>query len=184
MPEWVSELREALSVGLGNEPWIATLATVDRVGHPHARCVVVRRIDDDGTMTLVTDARSGKACQARHVPIVQLVTWLPGLRTQYRITARADLISPTDSDPIRLQLWTSLSDETRATFFWPPPGRLRESASEGFPLAVTSDVEPPLEFEVMRLEPERVDRLMLNTLPHTRTEWFADGVWQSRALNP
>jgi PPOX class probable FMN-dependent enzyme len=180
---WIAPLRQALAAEFTSGPVIATLATVDRDGHARARCIVVRRVNDDGTMLMVTDGRSGKACQARHHSQVELVFWLPKARLQFRVKAAARFIAACDGDPLLAEMWQALSDETRATFFWPPPGRTREPDSN-FSRGVSADVEPPVDFEVVVFEVESVDRLDVGCFPHIRTHWVADGVWREQALNP
>lgn len=184
MSLWIGELRDALRSEFGPGPWVATMSTVDRDGMPHGRSVVCRRLEDDGTLWVATDARSAKNGQVRHTPRAELVFWLASRREQFRVAGYVEVLSITDDDPRRLALWNELTDATRATFFWPPPGRPREQSPFAFPLAVSADVEPPEDFELLVLDPERVEHLDLKPSPHRRRRWHADGQWEEEPLNP
>lgn len=183
MDGWIAEVRDAFSTEFDSQPWIATLATVDRDNRPRARNVVVRRMGDDGSIVIATDARSGKACQARHHQDVELVFWLPNRRAQIRIRGLARVISATDNDARLLDVWRTLSDATRASFFWPPPGRPFD-ADASFTTSVGPEVEPPLEFELLVIEPDHIDWLDISEFPHRRGQWVANGEWQFERINP
>lgn len=184
MSDWLAELRSALDAEFGDAPRIAVLATVDRDGRPHGRTVVCRRIEDDGKLWVATDARSSKNGQVRHTPLAELVFWLPSRREQFRLSSLVDVLCSTDDDPRRLALWRELPDSTRAMFFWPPPGRPRDPAPLAFPLSIPPDIEPPEDFEVLILDPERVEHLDLGSSPHRRRRWHGDGDWEEEDLNP
>jgi PPOX class probable FMN-dependent enzyme len=182
-PPWIPILRDALDREFGTAPSIAALATVDRDGKPRVRHVVIRQLGDLGALVVATDARSGKACQLRHRPGVELAFWLPAQRLQFRINGLASVISSTDGDPRWRDQWLSLSDATRATFFWPPPGRPFDAGAR-IETEVAAAVEPPVEFELIVVEPEHVDRLDISVFPHQRARWRAETGWRFEALHP
>jgi len=113
-----------------------------------------------------------------------VVFWLPTLKEQYRVAGVVSVLTSTDDDPRRLTLWRALSDATRAMFFWPPPGRPREADPSAFPEAVGPEVEPPEDFELLLIDPERVEHLDLKPSPHRRRRWHAEGEWEEEELNP
>ncbi len=184
MSEWIGRLRKALDAEYGDRPRVGVIATVDRHGAPHARSVVCRRIEDDGSLWIASDARSGKNMHVRHESRAELAFWLPGLRQQYRVAGVVSVLCATDDDPRRPELWRELSDSARALFAWPPTGRPREEPPDAFPRAVPAEVEPPDEFEVLVIDPERVDHLDLNGHPHRRRRWYGDGEWVEEEINP
>ncbi len=184
MSDWILDLRRALDAEYGDRPRIATLATVDRDGRPHGRSIVCRHIEDSGALWIATDARSAKNGQVRHEPSAELVFWLPTRREQFRVHGVVEILVSTDDDPRRSILWRMLSDATRAMFFWPPPGRPLEPNPSDFPQAVPAEVEPPDDFEVLIVDPLRVEHLDLKPNPHARRRWRAERDWEEELLNP
>jgi len=193
MIEWVNELRTDLGQEFGNTPRVVTLATVDLTGWPHARTVVCRRLDDDGTIYVASDARSQKNVQTRLRGSSEFCFWLPTLRKQYRL--QADIVAVGASVPdgaldveneterVRREVWESMSFSARALFFWPSPGDERTLSDADFPKAV--DVKsPPDAFEVLLAAPRMVESLDLRTHPHTRVRWNVEDQWGGRELNP
>src|SRR5689334_16169437 len=122
MIEWHSMLSQSLQAEYGPRPNVGTLATVDPGGMPRARAVVCRRLAEDGSAYITSDARSGKSQEARANPHAELVFWLPSRREQFRLWGEVERIGPGSSDPELAEAWIQLPAVTRATFFWPQPG--------------------------------------------------------------
>ena len=192
--EWIDELRAALdreqsamsngaSSARRGVPRVATLATVDRSGAPHARSVICRRIDADGLLHFVSDARANKNQDVRGEPRVEVVFWVPSVQAQFRVAGEMRVMSLGQDEPLRRQLWRELTDETRALFHFPTPG-IAVAADEVYPRAVSSDVLPPGTFEVLILKPAQVERLNIATFPHRRRRWRADANWSGVDVNP
>lgn len=185
--EWVDELRAALdreqSNAAGAIPRVATLATVDRSGAPHARGVICRRIEPDGQLLFASDARSDKNLHVRGEPRVEVVFWLPSVQTQFRAAGEMRVTSVGQDEPLRRALWRELTDASRALFLWPTPG-IAVAADEVYPRAVSPDVLPPATFEVLTLKPAQVERLNVATFPHRRRRWRADSNWSGVDVNP
>jgi PPOX class probable FMN-dependent enzyme len=189
--EWIDELRAALdreqsalaSGAARGVPRVATLATVDRSGAPHARGVICRRIDPDGQLYFVSDARSNKNLDVRGEPRVEVVFWMPAVQTQFRVAGEMRVTSLGQDEPLRRELWRELTDETRALFHWPTPG-IAVAADETYPRAVSADVLPPGTFEVLILKPSQVERLNISTFPHRRRRWRSEASWSGVDVNP
>lgn len=182
--EWVNVLRDALHNEFGwDEPRVATLATVDRSDAPHARSVICRRVEDDGRIHVVSDARSEKNAQVRAEKRVELVFWLARQRCQFRIAGEMHVIGFGQDEALRWELWRALSDEARSLFFWPTPG-IAVAQDDEYPQAVSQDVSPPRTFEVLILTPTQAERLALTTHPHRRRRWRADASWTGVDVNP
>ncbi len=181
--EWLVELSAALGTVQRNAPLIATLATVDWQGRPRARSVVCRRIADDGSLWIASDARSEKNEHAKERKQAELVVWLPQPREQFRLFGDVSVLDLSDQTGQRLELWQALTDESRALFFWPTPRMPLESNPAAFPQAIGADKAPPEAFEVIVLRPTQVERLQLQPHPHRRTRWTVEKEWRAEALN-
>jgi PPOX class probable FMN-dependent enzyme len=184
MLQWLVELRSAMDKEFGaTNPRVMTMATVDRSGAPHARSVVLRRLDDDGRLYVASDTRTEKNAQLRGDRRTELVFWLATSRIQFRIFGESNLISFPEDEPLRKEIWRLLSDEARSTLFWPTPG-IAADTDDAFARAVSADVSPPRTFEVLIIEPKQVDRLSLDSHPHRRRVWRADTKWNGVDVNP
>jgi pyridoxamine 5'-phosphate oxidase len=182
--EWLSILRDALHEEYGwNAARVATLATVDRSDAPHARSVICRRIDDDGQLYFTSDARSDKNSQVHAEPRVELVFWLPRSRTEFRVAGEMRIVSFGQDETLRREIWREMSDESRSIFFWPTPG-VAVAGDDVYPEAVSADVNPPANFEILILRPTQVERLVLSVHPHRRRRWRADASWNGVDVNP
>lgn len=183
-PAWVALFQTALDAEHGDRSWVAALATVDHQGRPQARMVVLRRIEPDGSCWIATDARSAKVEQLRRTPLAELVCWLPGRREQFRLAGPVAVVSHDDQDPRRQELWQTLSDPARGLFFSPDPGTPLRTDPAGFTASAPADRPVPRSFELLILQPERVERLELTPFPHRRLRWSASAHWVAEALNP
>jgi pyridoxamine 5'-phosphate oxidase len=156
---------------------------VDRSDAPHARSVICRRIDDDGQLYYTSDARSDKNSQVHAEPRVELVFWLPRSRTEFRVAGEMRIVSSGQDETLRREIWREMSDESRSIFFWPTPG-VAVAGDDVYPEAVSADVNPPANFEILILRPTQVERLVLSVQPHRRRRWRADASWNGVDVNP
>jgi pyridoxamine 5'-phosphate oxidase len=177
MSQWLAILRESVGGEWENPPVIAALATADSTANPHVRHVVCRRIDDEGSIWITSDARSAKDQHVRDNPQVELALWLPQKREQFRIAGTISIESQ------RQEFWRDLSDSTRATFFWPASAEPL-NPEHNFVAAVPADVAPPPNFEVLNLTPQQVEHLELSFHPHRRRRWRRSTNWMPENLNP
>lgn len=178
---WITELRQALRDEFDDAPWVVTLATIDADGSPDARSVICRRVDDEGTLWVASDARSRKNAQLRERQGAAMVFWLPTLRVQIRVRGGCDVLP--SADPQAVPLWHDLTDASRALFLWPAPGEPRKQ-EDVFPQGAPATAPVPPTFEVIRLWPRLVERLDLAVRPHRRRRWRADEGWREVELNP
>jgi PPOX class probable FMN-dependent enzyme len=182
MQEWVNLLKESLATENQNRPSVMILATLSRNGSPRARSIVCRAIDDDGTIWFVSDSRSKKNAQIRNDRRVEVVFWLPALRRQLRIRGEVRVIDA--NAPRRIELWKSLSDETRAMFTWPAPGEDRVDRDNAFAKSLPSDAGPASTFEAIAIHPRLVEQLDLDDHPHARRQWRRKNAWRAERINP
>lgn len=181
--QWLDELRAALGQQYGSQPAVMLLASVDPSGAPHARCLICRRIDETGRIYAATDSRTDKNAQLRADRRAELVFWLPAVSTQFRLSGEARIIAFPEDEPLRRDIWRSLSDQERSTYFWPTPG-IAAASDDLFTQAVAADVAPPRTFEVLVIEPKQVDRLSMCYHPHRRRVWRAINEWVGVDVNP
>jgi PPOX class probable FMN-dependent enzyme len=183
MMQWLVELRESLEREFGEGSRVMALTTVDRAGAPHARCVVCRRIDDEGRLFFATDARTEKNTQLRGDRRAEVLCWMSRIRVQFRIGGEAKIVAYPEDESLRKGIWREMSDATRSVFFWPTPG-IAAASDDAFAQAVAADVPPPSTFEILIVEPRQVDRLSLDSHPHRRRVWRADTNWAGVDVNP
>jgi pyridoxamine 5'-phosphate oxidase len=89
-------LRDALRHGF-IEPNAMTLATVDALGRPRARMVLLKRADEHG-FTFYSNLQSAKARELDARPHAALVLWWPELHRQVRVEGRVARVSAAESD--------------------------------------------------------------------------------------
>jgi len=183
MMEWLDELRKSIAEEFDDRPAIMTLATVDRSGAPHARGIICRRIDDDGRIYMGADARTEKNNELRGDRRAEVAFWMPKLRRQFRLTGETRIVAFPEDETLRKSIWREMSDQTRSLYFWPTPG-IAAGTDDAFAQAVSADVAPPRHFEVVILEPKRVDRLSLDSHPYRRRVWRSDAKWSGVDVNP
>jgi pyridoxamine 5'-phosphate oxidase len=159
------------------------LATVDAANAPHVRCLVCRRIDPEGRVYAAIDARTQKDTELRGDRRAEILFWLPKLRTQFRLSGDAKIVTFPEDEPLHKEIWRQMSNESRSLFFWPTPG-IAADTDNAFPQAVSADVSPPRNFEVFILTPKQIDRLSIDTHPHRRRLWRSDTNWSGVDVNP
>jgi PPOX class probable FMN-dependent enzyme len=180
---WVEIFRASIA-SAGAQPLVLTLATTDEAGHPNARSVVCRQMDDDGTLWFTSDARSEKVRQLLRNPSAAAVCWLASIREQFRWAAGSvELMTDTASSDVT-RIWHALSPESKAMFDWPAPGEPREPNNDRFSRTRNAS-QPPESFCVLVLRPHRVEQLRLSVHPHQRVRWtLKNHQWVRQELNP
>jgi pyridoxamine 5'-phosphate oxidase len=181
MMDWMQELRLVCDAEYHNRPIVATMATADHNGQPHARIVIVRMFDAaDDTLWISTDRRSEKMNQLAACPIAELVFWAPHERHQFRIRGAVTIVT---SGVERQEIWVGMKARSRAMFLWPAPGEPR-NADQDFAKELPEDSAIPETFVALSLKAVEVDSLELNETPHRRRRWRAAENWQVESINP
>lgn len=183
MLPWLPILRSVLDVEYADRPRIATLATIDFNRQPRARTIILRRIDDDGTLWIASDGNSDKNAHLRNMSDAELVLYLPTSREQFRVFGRCRIIGRGDDEPVRQQFWQSLSDAARAMYLWPTIEQ-RVTANQTVPTAVPATMPMPDNFELIALRPEQVEHLATASIPHSRTRYRKFSAWSPESINP
>lgn len=182
--DWLNELRRAVAALGSGEPLVAAMANTDAQGSPTIRSVVCRRIGDDGGVRVASDGRSRKNNALRRDSRAAVCFWFPGTREQFRLHGKVNVVSAADAADARLDVWRSLSDETRATFYWPAPDVPATKDKSLFTRVIDVEAAVPDSFELLVLHPTVVDHLDLNPHPHRRRQWVKADGWVSEELNP
>ncbi len=166
------------------------LATVREDGRPANRTVVFRGfLEATNSLKFVTDHRSQKVEQIAHNPWAEACWYFPKTREQFRLLGQLILVQADCSDSTlsnaRQIAWQELSETARSQFYWPQPGETRGNPVE-FEAPELSDRQPPNTFDLLILDPERVDHLELRGQPQNRHLYWRDqqGSWVTQAVNP
>ena len=116
-------LQEAVDVGL-KEPSAMTVATVNPDGHPDARMMLLKRVDECG-LVFFTNLESTKGQALMSDPRVALCFyWMP-LDKQVRIRGRAEMISDQEADEYfatrprlsQISAWASKQSQPMSGYF-------------------------------------------------------------------
>lgn len=182
MIPWLNSLRMELEAEYGARPRVLALATLDEDGAARVRHVICRRIDADGSLWMVSDARTEKNRHLRRHPDAESSFYLSTLRIQYRIRGPVKLLGAGDTSRERVDVWKSLSDASRAMFAWPESGT--PFSAQSFPSGLGADALPPESFEVLIQQADRIERLDINAHPHARVCWLRSEQWKPARLNP
>ncbi len=93
LERWLQEAMEAQLI----EPNAMCLATVDSEGHPDARFVLLRGLDERG-LVFYTNEQSAKGRQLNDCPYATLVFWWGALERQVRVQGRVEKVSAEEAD--------------------------------------------------------------------------------------
>ncbi len=93
LERWLQDAIESQVI----EPNAMCLATVDAQGHPDARFVLLRGLDERG-LVFYTNSQSAKGQQLAHCPYAALVFWWGALERQVRIQGRVEVVAPEEAD--------------------------------------------------------------------------------------
>ncbi len=144
--------------------------------------MVLRDLGADGSPSFASDARSAKMAPLGNGGWLELCLWRPEVGVQLRLLGRARLHGADDAHA--LAVWTALPLDTRALFFSEEPGVPLHTVSATEPPVPALDDPAPAAFAVVRLAPERCDRLELGP-PLRRRIWTLEGVgWRSEDVVP
>lgn len=143
---------------------VCTLATVDAAGHPHARTVVLRDLDE--RLAVFINETSPKWQQIGQSASLAVVVWLPTLNVQYRLQCHTRPVARTvvheswrlrPEAPKRLD-WYYTRIQAQSS-----PVRDRGRLLEGIAaLTLRHPLEAPRTAAGVFLEPFTVERLDLN----------------------
>ncbi|HXG65700.1 MAG TPA: pyridoxamine 5'-phosphate oxidase family protein [Blastocatellia bacterium] len=186
VPTWRQLLEDALSAH-AHLPYsrYVQFATVRPDSRPANRTVVFRFFLSRNRLLFTADTRSDKIAQLAANPWAEVCWYFVESRQQFRLSGKAQVVTETDDEELlaaRERTWRERSEESRQSFTWPAPG-LPRSEDEAF--SYSAPAQPPSNFGLLILTPERVEYLDLRPHPHERRAYcLRNGEWGVEALNP
>jgi PPOX class probable FMN-dependent enzyme len=185
---WLTELKRSIQLNQ-DEPHhrFVQLASVTQNGEPRNRTMVFRGFDpDDDSIVFCTDQRSAKIDELVEGGLVELCWYFLSSREQYRLRGEVQFIDNTQK---RGHMWSRLSLETRAQFFWPTPLELviENDGSEDHPKRIPEALEssaPSHNFVLFKIDVNVVDYLSLTEDYHRMICKRSDHGWSTWAVNP
>jgi len=176
LPEWrlaikSSKNKEGKSV---SKRWIQ-IATTSRDSLPKLRTVVFRGWSGTDSMLIYTDRRSEKINDINNNKNVEILWLFPKSKSQYRLRGEVYEIKE------NIKFWDNLSENSKATWFWPNPGgELSQKSSYKTP----KKLDKPYTFTVLEIKINYVELLKLERPIHKRCCWSKHKVWKRTELNP
>lgn len=186
--KWRSPLQRALQKNR-SQPFskYIQLATVTKEGNPSNRTVVFRGfLENSNIIQIITDTRSEKYSHLQNNPIGEICWYFSKTREQFRIRGKIDLITESsenlDLRKARQQAWEKLSNNGKEQFYWHPPGERKKE----MPIVKIDEENPPPNFCLLLLNPDKVDHLELRGNPQNRYLYIldAENQWQWQEINP
>ena len=176
LPEWrlaikSSKNKEGKSV---SKRWIQ-IATISNDNLPKLRTVVFRGWSEAHSMLIYTDRRSEKINDINKNNNVEILWLFPKSKSQYRFKGEACEIKE------NIKFWDTLSDNSKATWFWPNPGGKLSQKSD---FDAPKNLERPHTFTVLEVKINYVELLKLERPIHKRCYWCKKKEWKRVDLNP
>jgi pyridoxine/pyridoxamine 5'-phosphate oxidase len=171
MLPWIKDLRTLIRQETGGEQVVCVLATADASGKPSARCMLLRKIDDGGTMLFVSDRKTAKDDQIRGRPECELVFWLANQSTQVRVKGRGVMVDAVVDAWMREQWWRVISTSSRSNFIEKTDTAPTDDQRSRAEARTAVDSEMPATFEMLAIYADHVEITDLRTIPQTRRTW-------------
>ena len=115
--------QEAIDAGI-EEPSAMTVATVDSNGHPDARMILLKGVDQRG-FVFYTNLGSAKAQALTHDPRIALCFYWADIGKQVRVRGRANMVSDEEADAYfatrprlsQISAWASKQSQAMGGYF-------------------------------------------------------------------
>ena len=177
-PIWRQELKSARKKE-GKSPsnrWIQ-LSTVTSNNEPRIRTVVFRGWEKESSMLIFTDRRSDKIEHLKYNPKAEILWLFLRSKSQFRFKGNVKELKENN------QHWDSLSDRSKSTWFWQPPGKEINNNLLTAQIIPTS-LNKPETFVALEFKIYSVDFLKLETPIHKRYIWEKENNWKRIEINP
>ncbi|HMO26392.1 MAG TPA: pyridoxamine 5'-phosphate oxidase family protein [Tepidisphaeraceae bacterium] len=171
MTDWITPLRRMLTAEYADSPPLCWMATVDPLGQPTVRTMVLRELrPSDGALIFTSDRRTHKDDHLRANPATEVAFWLAHNACQIRISGDAMVLDAENDEYMRQEWWQKISDESRALHVY---HRNHPATAEApaRPARVDADTPMPPTFELIVLNPNSVELLNLGSMPHERVHY-------------
>lgn len=170
------------------EPLAMTVATVDPSGHPDARMMLLKGVDERG-FVFYTNLGSAKAQALMHDPRVALCFYWAEIGKQVRVRGRANIVSDEEADAYfatrprlsQISAWASKQSQPMRGYF----ELEAQVAKAALHFGVGTIPRPPF-WSGFRLVPERIEFWVQKPFRrHQRIVYErVDGRWQRQWLYP
>lgn len=179
MIDWISPLRQMLTNEYADSPPLCWMATVDPLGQPTVRTMVLRELrPTDGALIFTSDRRTHKDDHLRANPATEIAFWLAHNARQIRISGDAMVLDAENDEYLRQEWWQRISDASRALHVYHRNHTAGPDAPPQ-PAQVDEDTPMPTTFELIVLNPRNVEILDLSHMPHERTHYeLVAGQWK------
>jgi pyridoxamine 5'-phosphate oxidase len=183
---WLSQLEENLSQH-AHLPFahFVQIATIDGDGRPANRTLTFRFFISEDRLIFTTDTRTEKIRHLTQHPYAEACWYFTESRTQFRLSGKLSVVTSSDDAECmtaRQRTWRERTNASRQSFTWPSAGETIAN-KENFSLPCPQ--EPPDNFGLLILAPERVECLNLFKHPHERIiHERVNQVWYQRQINP
>jgi pyridoxamine 5'-phosphate oxidase len=182
-----TSFQEAIDSGI-KEPSAMTVATVDISGHPDARMMLLKGVDERG-FVFYTNLGSAKAQALMHDPRVALCFYWSEISKQVRVRGRANKVSDEEANAYfatrprlsQISAWASKQSQPMGGYFELETEVAKSALRFGF-----GEIPRPPFWSGFRLVPERIEFWLQKPFRrHQRIlyERIPDG-WQKRWLYP
>jgi pyridoxamine 5'-phosphate oxidase len=149
---------EAVDSGI-DEPSAMTVATVDVCGHPDARMMLLKGVDDRG-FVFYTNLGSAKAQALMHNPHVALCFYWAEIGKQVRVRGRVNIVGDQEADSYfatrprlsQISAWASKQSQTMRGYF----ELQTEVAKSALHFGLGKIPRPPF-WSGFRVVPERIE---------------------------
>jgi pyridoxamine 5'-phosphate oxidase len=179
--------QQAIEAGV-DEPSAMTVATVDVTGHPDARMLLLKLVDERG-FVFYTNLGSAKARAIMHDPRLALCFYWPEIGKQVRVRGRANIVSDQEADSYfatrprlsQISAWASKQSQVMRGYF----ELETEVAKTALRFGLATIPRPPF-WSGFRIAPDRIEFWLQKPFRrHQRIlyERTVDG-WQKRWLYP
>jgi pyridoxamine 5'-phosphate oxidase len=179
--------QEAIDAG-SKEPSAMSLATIDADGHPDARMVLLKGVDERG-FVFYTNLGSPKARALLHKPWVALCFYWDKIDKQIRVRGRADRVGDDEADAYfatrprlsQIGAWASRQSRPMRGYF-----ELEAEVAKTVVHFAVGEVPRPPFWSGFRVVPEQIE--FWKQKPFRRHERIlytrAAGIWQKQWLYP
>jgi pyridoxamine 5'-phosphate oxidase len=178
---------EAIESGI-EEPSAMTVATIDVNGHPDARMMLLKDVDERG-FVFYTNLGSAKAQALRHDPHVALCFYWSEIGKQVRIRGRANIVTDEEADAYfatrprlsQISAWASKQSQPMRGYF-----ELETEVAKSVLRFGLREISRPPFWSGFRVVPECIEFWLQKPFRRHRRILYEriSGGWQNRWLYP
>ena len=154
--------------------WVQ-LATINGENKPRVRTIVFRDWINTSSMLFFTDSRSKKVKDITTNNNVEILWFFLKSKSQFRFQGTARIMKG------KINQWNILSENSKASWFWPSPGKPFEEIINNNNLDINNK---PDNFLQIQVDINYVELLKLNANIHKRYYWAKYQNWECLEINP